>query len=148
MTPEIRIQPEDFEPGAEIARLEGLGGGAVATFTGLVRGEGGIRTMGLEHYPGMTEKALGGIADQAAARWALAGVTIIHRVGRLGPGARIVFVGTASHHRRDAIEAMHFIIDWLKTDAPFWKREEFADGRSEWVAARAADDAARDRWSG
>jgi molybdopterin synthase catalytic subunit len=148
MTPDIRVQPENFDPGAENARLEGLGGGAVATFTGLVRGEGRLQAMELEHYPGMTEKALGQIAEQAAGRWALAGVTIIHRIGRLEPGARIVFVGAVSRHRRDAIEAMHFIIDWLKTDAPFWKREEFADGRSEWVEVRAGDNEARERWGG
>lgn len=146
MTADIRVQREDFDPAEENARLEVLGGGAVATFIGLVRGEGGLEAMELEHYPGMTEKALEKIASDANERWALARITVIHRVGRLEPGARIVFVGTTSRHRREAIEAMHFIIDWLKTDAPFWKREHFAGGQSEWVEARTADDEARDRW--
>jgi molybdopterin synthase catalytic subunit len=146
MTPDIRVQRENFDPAEEAARLEAGGGGAVATFTGLVRGEGGLEAMELEHYPGMTEKALAKIAGEAEARWALSGAIVIHRVGRLEPGERIVFVGTASRHRRGAIEAMHFIIDWLKTDAPFWKREQFAGGRAQWVEARETDDAARDRW--
>jgi len=147
MTPEIRVQRETFDPAAEGAKLEGGDAGAVATFTGLVRGEGGLAALELEHYPVMTEDALRRIAADAAERWALAGLTIIHRVGRMEPGERIVFVGAASRHRGDAIDAMHFVIDWLKTDAPFWKREEFIDGRSGWVEAREGDEAQKQRWT-
>lgn len=147
MTPEIHIQTEPFDPAAECAKLEVGDAGAVATFTGLVRGEGGLTALNLEHYPTMTEKALRKITADAAERWALAGLTIVHRVGRMAPGERIVFVGAASRHRGDAIDAMHFVIDWLKTDAPFWKREEFADGRSDWVEAREGDLAQRTRWA-
>ncbi|MGP1352505.1 MAG: molybdenum cofactor biosynthesis protein MoaE [Parasphingopyxis sp.] len=146
MTPVIRVQSETFDPVAEMIELEAGEPGAVATFTGIVRGEGGLVAMELEHYPAMTERALAQIADEAATRWPLSALTIIHRVGRLTPGTRIVFVGAASRHRGDAIDAVHFMIDWLKTDAPFWKREEFADGRSRWVEAREGDVTARDRW--
>lgn len=147
MTPDIRVQQATFDPAAESAGLEIAGAGAVATFTGLVRGDGGLVALELEHYPGMTEDALRRIAEDAAQRWALSAVTIVHRVGRMVPGERIVFVGAASRHRGAAIDAMHFMIDWLKTDAPFWKREEFADGRSGWVEARADDVEQRRRWS-
>jgi molybdopterin synthase catalytic subunit len=146
MTPEIRVQAGDFDPGAELARLEALGGGAVASFTGLVRGEDGLVEMLLEHHPAMTAKALGDIADEAARRWPLAGITVIHRHGPLHPGDRIVFVGTASSHRAAALEACAFLIDWLKTSAPFWKQERFADGAKRWVEARVEDDVAAERW--
>ncbi len=146
MRQDIRIQAEDFDPAAEADRLALENVGAVATFTGLVRGEGRLTALTLEHFPAMTEKALGSIAGQAGTRWSLAGLTIIHRIGSLAPGERIVFVGAASRHRGDAIDAMHFVIDWLKTDAPFWKRETYGDGRSRWIDARAEDGAARDRW--
>jgi molybdopterin synthase catalytic subunit len=142
----IKIQTETFEVSAELAQLEALGGGAVASFTGLVRGDGGLSELTLEHYPGMTEAALQGLADTALSRWALEGVTIIHRVGAMAPGERIVFVGTASPHRAAALEACAFLIDRLKTDAPFWKQERFADGRQLWVEPRASDDAAAARW--
>jgi len=142
----IRVQPDDFDPGTELARLEALNVGAVASFTGLVRGDGGLVEMTLEHYPAMTEAALRAIADEAARRWPLAGLTVIHRHGRLVPGDRIVFVGTASSHRAAALESCAFLIDWLKTDAPFWKREQWADGSSRWVEARSEDDAAKERW--
>jgi len=142
----IRVQPDDFDPGTELARLEALNVGAVASFTGLVRGDGGLVAMTLEHYPAMTEAALRAIADEAARRWPLAGLTVIHRHGRLVPGDRIVFVGTASSHRAAALESCAFLIDWLKTDAPFWKREQWADGSSRWVEARSEDDAAKERW--
>jgi molybdopterin synthase catalytic subunit len=101
----------------------------------------------LEHYPGMTERALQKIADEAWARWPLTGCTVIHRVGRLVPGAPIVLVLTASAHRAAALDSCAFLIDWLKTSAPFWKREEFADGRERWVEAKASDDAAAARWA-
>ena len=142
----IRVQAEAFDPGAELARLEGLGGGAVASFTGLVRGDGGLIDMTLEQYPAMTARAMAAIADTAEARWPLIGLTLIHRHGVLVPGDRIVFVGTASSHRAAALDACAFLIDWLKTAAPFWKRERYADGRGVWVEAKAADDDAAARW--
>lgn len=144
---DVRVQPGDFDPGAELTRLEALGGGGVASFTGLVRGDGGLIAMTLEHYPAMTGQALRDIATQAAKRWPLVGLTVIHRHGRFTPGDRIVFVATASSHRTAALEACAFLIDWLKTDAPFWKREEWADGSSRWVEARAEDDAAKAGWA-
>lgn len=143
---EARVQAEPFDPGAELARLEALGGGGVASFTGIVRGEGDLVELTLEHYPGMTLGMMEAIAAEAAARWPLLGVTVIHRHGPLVPGDRIVFVGTASRHRAAALEACAFLIDWLKTRAPFWKRERFADGTSRWVEARAEDEAATARW--
>jgi molybdopterin synthase catalytic subunit len=145
----ILVTEADIDVGAELARLED-GAGAVASFLGLVRGQSqgrALLAMTLEHYPGMTERALDGIAAQAMARWRLNNCTIIHRVGRLAPGARIVLAAASSAHRADALEATQFLIDWLKTDAPFWKHEEFTEGASAWVAARAEDDAARDRWA-
>ena len=141
----VRVQPEDFDGGAELAALEGKGGGAVASFTGIVRADDGVEAMTLEHYPGMTEKALTMLAEQATARWPLCGVTVLHRVGTLRAGDRIVFVGTASDHRAAALEACAFLIDRLKTDAPFWKKEHRRDGDS-WVEARATDDAAARSW--
>ena len=144
----VSVQTANFDVGLELARLEALGGGAVASFTGIVRGDEGLVAMTLEQYPGMTEKALGAIAAEAAGRWTLRGITIIHRFGRLPVGDRIVLVGTASSHRAAAFEACAFIMDWLKTDAPFWKHEEQADGTGRWVEARATDDAARARWEG
>ncbi len=146
MTPEIRIQSADFETATEIDRLEKSGGGGISTFTGIVRSDGDIAALELEHYPAMTEAALGTIAREAASRWSLSALTVIHRHGRLQPGERIVFVGSAAAHRGEAISAMNFVIDWLKTDAPFWKREDFADGSVRWVEARSTDEAARDRW--
>lgn len=142
----VRVQPDTFDPGAELAKLEALGGGAVSSFTGLVRGDGGLIELELEHYPGMTEAALVQLADEACTRWPLAGVTIIHRVGPMQVGERIVFVGTASAHRAAALDSCAFLIDRLKTSAPFWKRERFADGRHAWVDARDSDDKAAARW--
>lgn len=143
---EIRVQAEDFDPGAELARLHtGRDDiGAVASFVGLVRG-GDIVAMTLEHYPGMTERQLRAVADQATTRWPLEAVTVVHRHGRLLPGDRIVLVAVASAHRAAAFEACAFLMDWLKTQAPFWKREETAAG-ARWVEAKAADDAAAARW--
>lgn len=143
---EVRVQTEDFDPGAEIARLHATRDdiGAVASFVGLVRG-GEIATMTLEHYPGMTERQLRAVADEAAERWPLQGLVVVHRYGRLVPGDRIVLVAAASAHRSAAFEACAFLMDWLKTRAPFWKREETADG-SRWVEAKAEDDAAAARW--
>ena len=151
----IRVQEADFDIGAELAQLtdgrRDIGG--VACFVGLVRnmlrkpeaGEESITAMTLEHYPGMTEKRLAEIEAEARARWPLEGSLIIHRVGRLLPGERIVLVATASSHRQAALESCQFLIDWLKTRAPFWKLEETSSG-AHWVAARESDDQAAERW--
>ena len=146
----IRVQREDFDVGAEVQRLtEGKHDiGGVVSFIGLVRDLAGgskIGAMTLEHYPGMTEKQLAEIEAEANRRWALNGSLIIHRYGRLEPGDRIVLVVTASPHRETAFEACHFLIDWLKTKAPFWKLEDTETG-AKWVAADARDDAAAARW--
>lgn len=146
----ILVQEADFDPGAEIAALhEGQPRvGAVASFVGLVRdlNEGGsVTALTLEHYPAMTEKSLREIVEQAMGRWQLFDVTVIHRVGRLMPLDRIVFVGVASMHRGDAFAACEFIMDYLKTRAPFWKKEGRPEG-DRWVEARSSDDAAADRW--
>ena len=143
---DVRVQREDIDVAADLARLEALGGGGVASFTGLVRGDGGLVELLLEQYPGMTEPALAAIAAEADSRWPLAGIVLVHRFGPLLPGERIVLVATASRHRAAALESCAFLIDWLKTRAPFWKREEFADGAERWVEAKAADDAAAARW--
>ncbi|WP_179378533.1 molybdenum cofactor biosynthesis protein MoaE [Jannaschia marina] len=144
----ILVTADDFDLGAEAARLEaGADTGAVVTFTGRVRDvDGGLRHMEIEHYPGMTEVALTRIAEEAAARWSLAAVTIVHRHGRLAPGARIMMVGTASRHREAAFEAASFLMDYLKSRAPFWKKEVTAEG-AEWVAAKDSDEDALDRWT-
>ncbi|MBL8704710.1 MAG: molybdenum cofactor biosynthesis protein MoaE [Rhodospirillales bacterium] len=146
----IRVQREDFDPGAEVAALtrgrHDVGG--VVTFVGLVRdlAEGkALGAMTLEHYPGMTEKQLRAIDDEANRRWPLAASLVIHRYGRLEPGDRIVLVATASPHRDAAFDACRFLIDWLKTQAPFWKLEEGEAG-AKWVEAKASDDAAALRW--
>lgn len=146
MTIEVRLQQERFDVARELALLEAGDAGAVASFTGIVRGDDDVEALELEHYPGMTEKALTALAEEASERWAVSGLTIVHRVGKLQKGEPIVFVGTASAHRADAIEAMHFLIDRLKTDAPFWKREHLTAGGARWVEARQADEAARRRW--
>ena len=148
METRLLVTPDDFDPGAEIEALSAgrCVSGAIASFIGLVRGASdGVRAMTLEHYPGMTEKQIAGLIDEAGRRWALDGVTVIHRVGRLEPGARIVFVGVAGRHRAETFAACEFLIDWLKTRAPFWKLEETADGE-RWVAARGSDEERARRW--
>lgn len=146
----IRIQREPFDTQAEIAALtEGRADiGAVVTFTGLCRDEAGtLAALELEHYPGMAEAEIGRIAEEAMTRWPLIGLTAIHRYGSIAPGDLIVLVVAVSPHREAAFNGAHFLMDYLKTSAPFWKKEHFRDGRSgTWVAARDADDAARDRW--
>ena len=144
----VVVGEADFDLGAEAARLEaGPDTGAVVTFTGRVRDTaGGLRRMTIEHYPGMTEAALDAVAREAAARWPLSGVTVIHRHGDLAPGDRIMMVATASRHREAAFEAAAFLMDYLKSRAPFWKKEVGASGEA-WVAARAADEEALGRWS-
>ncbi|MEL7216255.1 MAG: molybdenum cofactor biosynthesis protein MoaE [Pseudomonadota bacterium] len=142
----VSVQSADFDIGAEIDALASSGDiGAVVSFTGLVRDTGGVSEMELEHYPGMTEAALQAIAAEATQRWPLAGVRIIHRFGPLQPQDRIVLVLTASRHRAAAFEAAEFIMDYLKTCAPFWKKETTPDG-AKWVDARETDDAAEARW--
>jgi molybdopterin synthase catalytic subunit len=143
----VLVQAADFDAGAELAALNLPGVGGVGSFIGVVRGGAEFSALELEHYPGMTERALGKIADQALARWDLLGCTVIHRFGRLLPGQNIVFVGAASAHRGDALAATAFLIDWLKTAAPFWKREVFASGEARWVEAREADEAAASAWT-
>lgn len=142
----VSVQAGDFDPGREQTALEASGGGAVASFTGLVRGDDGLIELHLDHYPAMTQAQLEALADEACARWSLLGVRIIHRVGPLVPGDRIVFVATAARHRQAALESCAFLIDWLKTSAPFWKRERFAGGQTRWVEARDEDDAQAARW--
>jgi molybdopterin synthase catalytic subunit len=147
----IRVQREDFDVGLELEQLTAgnhrIGG--VASFIGMVRDLGGtdrVSALTLEHYPGMTERKLAEIEAEAHRRWPLDAVLVIHRYGRLEPGDRIVLVATGSPHRGAALAACQFLIDWLKTDAPFWKSEE-TPGGERWVEARAQDDAARDRWT-
>jgi molybdopterin synthase catalytic subunit len=150
MTLVIRIQREDFSLAEEIAALtHGRPDiGAVVTFTGLCRDEGGrLAALELEHYPGMAEAQVRQVADEAAARWPLDGLTVIHRFGKVAPGENIVLVVTASAHRRAAFDAASFLMDFLKTRAPFWKREHIADGSfGGWVQAKGEDDAAAERW--
>lgn len=147
----VRVQREDFDIGAEITRLgkEGDDVGGIASFVGMVRGGAGadaIGAMTLEHYPGMTEKELARIEAEARKRWPISASLIVHRYGRLEPGDNIVLVVTASRHRQAAFEACEFLVDWLKTKAPFWKNEETAAG-GKWVDARETDDAAAARWN-
>jgi molybdopterin synthase catalytic subunit len=147
----ILVQGAAFDLGSEVDAMRGgrTDIGAIASFVGLARdmNEGsGVAAMTLEHYPGMTEKALGRIVDEARARWSLLDVTVIHRVGRLLPGDPIVLIVVASSHRGEAFAACAFILDYLKTQAPFWKKEETPDGE-RWLEARTSDDAAAARWS-
>ena len=151
VTATIRIQEGDFDVAREIAALSQgrTDVGAVVTFSGICRGsENGepIAALTLEHYPGMAEAEIGRHADEALARWPLKGLTIIHRFGRIAPGENIVLVVTASSHRQAAFEAADFLMDYLKTNAPFWKREESAKG-TNWIEARDHDDAAAARWT-
>jgi molybdopterin synthase catalytic subunit len=151
----ISVQPDNFDIASEIARLTDgrtdIGG--LGCFIGIVREdktpespERALRALTLEHYPAMTLRAIARIADEAERRWGLLGCTVIHRVGRMLPGENIVLVLTAAPHRQAALDATAFLIDWLKTKAPFWKREEFQNGEGTWVEARDADDAAAARW--
>lgn len=147
----LRIQTEDFDLATEYQFLRQLSSsvGAVVTFTGLVRDfeqQGSIDSLSLQHYPGMTEKLLQEIVDQANSRWNLIGTTVIHRVGKLLPCDQIVFVGVASQHRADAFEAAQFIMDYLKTKATFWKKVD-QDGQQHWVESKDSDQAASQRWT-
>lgn len=146
----IRVQAGAFDPGRELNALHAanVGVGAVVSFVGYVRDFNEGREVGgmfLEHYPGMTEKALGKIADETAQRWPLLRVEVLHRIGRLEPGEPIVFVGCASAHRQAAFDACAFIMDYLKTRAPFWKKEDTSEG-PRWVEGRDSDQEAARRW--
>jgi molybdopterin synthase catalytic subunit len=146
----VRIQTEDFDAGAEIAALRAGNPavGAVASFVGVVRDRNdgdAVATLTLEHYPGMTEKAIEAIVEEARSRWAIIDVTVVHRVGELKPLDQIVLVVVAGGHRGDAFAACEFIMDYLKTRAPFWKKEQTPEG-TRWVDARASDDDAAERW--
>lgn len=146
----ISVQESPFNFGAEAEAFAAgaAGAGAVVTFTGLVRDadEGSLAVMEIEHYPGMTERALTKIAEEAISRWSLADALVIHRYGRLGPEDQIMMVATASRHRKDAFEAAEFLMDYLKSRAPFWKKEVLKSGGSDWVAAKDADEDALKRW--
>ena len=147
----VRVQTDDFDIAAEIKALQGARTdiGAIVTFTGTGRGEtkaGAITSMTLEHYPGMTEAELARVEAQAHERWPLQGTTIIHRVGDLEPGDNIVLVVTASKHRHAAFESAEFLMDYLKSKAPFWKKETGVDGTGSWVDARDSDEDALRRW--
>jgi molybdopterin synthase catalytic subunit len=150
MVPRVLIQAQDFDTAAEIAKLTAgrKDVGAVVTFTGLCRDEEGrLATLELEHYPGMAEAEIARIATEAAQRWPLNGITAIHRFGKIGPGDNIVLVVTASTHRQAAFEAASFLMDYLKSRAPFWKKEHLSDGSTgNWVEAKESDDDAAARW--
>jgi molybdopterin synthase catalytic subunit len=143
----VRVQREDFDLGAELAGLRESRRdiGALVSFSGLVRDTGGLEAMELEHYPGMTEKALAAIVAEARERWELGACLIVHRYGRLLPGEQIMMVATAATHRQAAFEAAEFLMDYLKSRAPFWKKEFGRDG-ARWVAARESDEEALGRW--
>ena len=143
----ISVQEAAFDLGDEARgfAVGAIGAGAVVTFTGVVRGDGGMAAMEIEHYPGMTERAIAAIVDEAVARWALVDALVIHRYGRLVVGEPIMMVATAAPHRADAFAAAEFLMDYLKSRAPFWKKEIGADGAA-WVAAKDADEAALTRW--
>jgi molybdopterin synthase catalytic subunit len=148
----VRVQTQDFDVGVELAGLRASDArvGAIASFIGLARDfndEQAVSSLALEHYPGMTEKALQEIIDQAQRRWDILGALIVHRVGTLAPLEQIVLVAVSSMHRHDAFDACRFLIDYLKTDAPFWKQEVRPDG-VRWVEARASDEKARAAWDG
>src|SRR6516165_10037216 len=148
MSATIRLQTADFDVAAETALLTRgrTDVGAVVTFTGICRSDGATAAMTLEHYPGMAEAEIARHVAEAEARWPLLGITVIHRHGRLAPGDNIVLVVTTASHRGDAFAAAEFLMDYLKTRAPFWKKEERADNAA-WVEAKSADDSAADRWT-
>lgn len=142
----VKISSVAIDGASEVAPLAHLGGGAVVSFTGIARHDGAVVAIELEHYPAMTEASLSALMEEAFARWSLLGGVLVHRVGRIAVGESIVLVGTAASHRGEALEACAFLIDRLKTDAPFWKKEHRADGSSDWVEAKASDDTRVERW--
>ncbi len=141
----VSVQASPIDLAAAMASLAVPGAGGVATFTGLVRGDDGVTMLELEHYPGATDKALEALVAEARARWVLLAATVVHRVGAMVPGDHVVFVGTAAVHRAAALESCSFLIDRLKTDAPFWKRETRGD-TARWVEARDSDEIAARQW--
>jgi molybdopterin synthase catalytic subunit len=141
----VQVQTEAFDSAALLASLELEGVGAVASFTGLVRGDDGVTAIELEHYPAMTEASLRALAEEAHSRWQLSGCALVHRFGRMTVGEPIVFVGTASPHRAAALEACAFLIDRLKTEAPFWKKE-YRGEQALWVEAKASDNLRAANW--
>jgi molybdopterin synthase catalytic subunit len=143
----VLISDEPISADVALSGLSDLGGGAVSSFTGISRDDGGVTAIELEHYPGMTESSLMRLIDEAFTRWTLLGAAIVHRIGRVAVGEPVVVVGAASRHRADALEATAFLIDRLKTDAPFWKKEHYADGTSVWVDAKSSDDDRSSRWA-
>tara|TARA_R110000824_G_scaffold11585_4_gene50700 strand:- start:13384 stop:13827 length:444 start_codon:yes stop_codon:yes gene_type:complete len=142
----IEVGPADFDIGAETLEVAGQGGGAIASFVGQVRDDGNLESLELEHYPAMTDKALREIAEIVQTDWPLHAITIIHRIGKLSVGDNIVLVVTGSDHREAAIEACSFIMDRLKTVAPFWKKETRTDGATKWIEERASDVEASEKW--
>lgn len=148
MRTEVRIDPAPFDAGEELNRFSAraAGAGAVVSFSGLVRGDGGLTAMEIEHYPGMTEKAVAAILAEAAERWGLLDALVIHRHGRMAPGETIMMVATAARHRAEAFAAAEFLMDYLKSRAPFWKKQSGPEGAA-WVAARDEDETALSRWS-
>ena len=146
----VEVIDEAFDGAAALAPLAALGGGAVASFTGIARNDGNdqarVIAIELEHYPAMTKASLDTLVDKAVTRWSLLGCVVLHRVGKIAVGEAIVLVGTAASHRAPALEACTFLIDRLKTEAPFWKREHRSDGSAEWVETKASDDERADSW--
>lgn len=140
------VQPAAIDVAAELAAHDAGGHGASASFVGRVRGDGGLTELFLDHHPVLTARGLGELADGATARWQLAALTLIHRVGAMAPGETIVLVLASSPHRAEALAAVEFLIDRLKTDVMLWKRETFADGRTAWVEQRGSDQARAERW--
>jgi molybdopterin synthase catalytic subunit len=142
----VRISNEPIDSASELAALGKLGGGAVASFTGIVRGDGGTTAIELEHYPAMTEASLVALMDEAVLRWSLLGGVLVHRIGIIAVGEPVVVVGTAASHRAEALESCAFLIDRLKTEAPFWKKEHRADGTAIWVGAKRSDEDRAAQW--
>ena len=147
MTVRVAVDEAPFDVGAELAAIQQPGVGGIGCFVGVVRGGSGLLALRLEHYPAMTERAIEQIAHAAVARFGLLGCTVIHRTGTLEVGAPIVLVLSAAAHRQAALDGTAFLIDWLKTQAPFWKCEMFEDGTQAWVEARSQDEAAIARWA-
>lgn len=143
----VEVTERPFDVSVAMDMLGLLGGGAVASFTGIARDDGGVIGIELEHYPAMTEASLHSLVNQAVSRWSLLGCVLLHRVGQVNVGETIVFVGTASSHRAEAFEACSYLIDRLKTDAPFWKKERRSDGSSNWVEAKSSDSERGEQWS-
>jgi len=143
----VRISNIPITTEAELSALAAIGGGALSSFTGIVRDHGGVTAIELEHYPDMTEACLSQLIEAAKARWSLLGAVVTHRVGIVPVGVPVVVIGVASLHRAEALEATAFLIDRLKTEAPFWKREHYADGTAKWVEAKLSDDTRSERWA-